>query len=58
MDRTLRQQGSCTSGTEVTLLKPYTDENYALSVPYSAKTASSFIPTATGDWFTEGKITL
>ena len=58
VDRTLRQQGSCTSGTEVTLLKPYTDENYALSVPYSAKTASSFIPTATGDWFTEGTITL
>lgn len=59
VDRTLRQQGSCTAGTEVALLKPYTDdENYALSVPYSAKTASSFIPTVTGDWFAEGKITL
>lgn len=53
-DRTLEQGGSCTSGVEVTLLKPYPDTNYVLSIPYSAKTASKFTPSSSGDWIAKG----
>ena len=48
------QTGSCTSGVEVTLPKPFSDSNYALTVPYSAKSATAFTPTATGDWIAIG----
>jgi len=54
-DRTQILTGSCTSGTEVTLQKPFANANYALSVPYSAKTATAFTPTQTGDWFAIGE---
>lgn len=53
-DRTLEQGGSCTSGTDVTFLKPFSDTNYVLTVPYSAKTATGFTPSATGDWIAKG----
>ena len=53
-DRMQIQTGSCTSGTEVTLPVPFADANYALTVPYSAKTASKFTPTQTGDWIAIG----
>ena len=55
---TCKQQGSCTSGTAVTFTKPYIDTNYALSVPYSAKTKTGFTPSATGDWIANGKVDL
>ena len=55
---TCKQQGSCTSGTAVTFTKPYMDTNYALSVPYSAKTKTGFTPSATGDWIANGKVDL
>ena len=55
---TCKQQGSCTSGTAVTFTKPYIDTNYALSVPYSAKTKTGFTPSATGDWIANGKVNL
>jgi hypothetical protein len=53
-DRTLEQGGSCTSGTDVTFLRPFSDTNYVLSVPYSAKTTTGFTPSATGDWIAKG----
>lgn len=53
-DRTLEQGGSCTSGTTVNLLKPFADTNYVLTVPYSAKTTTSFTPSASGDWIAKG----
>lgn len=55
---TCKQQGSCTSGTAITFTKPYIDTNYALSVPYSAKTKTGFTPSATGDWIANGKVNL
>ncbi|MBQ1988570.1 MAG: hypothetical protein II234_01535, partial [Clostridia bacterium] len=54
-NRDLEQQGSCTSGVEVTLPKPFADTNYILTVPYSAKSATAFTPTQTGDWYAKGK---
>ena len=54
-NRDLEQGGSCTSGVEVTLPKPFADTNYVLSVPYSAKSATAFTPTQTGDWIAKGK---
>lgn len=53
-DRMQIQTGSCTSGVEVTLPVTFADANYALTVPYSAKTASTFTPTQTGDWIAIG----
>lgn len=58
VDRTLRQQGSCTADEEVTLLKPYKDTNYVLNVPYASKTETGFIPTISGDWIANGKVYL
>ena len=54
-NRDLEQGGSCTSGVEVTFAKPFADTNYVLSVPYSAKSATAFTPTQTGDWIAKGK---
>ena len=54
-DRTLLLTGSCTSGVEVTLPTAFSNANYMLSVPYSAKTATKFTPTQTGDWFAIGE---
>lgn len=54
-NRDLEQGGSCTSGVEVTFARPFADTNYVLSVPYSAKSATAFTPTQTGDWITKGK---
>lgn len=56
-DLTLKQWGSCTSGSVVNLL-PYKDTNYAVTAPYSAKTASSFTASATGDYIAIGKVVL
>jgi hypothetical protein len=54
-DRTLEIGGSCTSGVEYNLPKSFTSAtDYVLSVPYSAKTASSFTPTASGDFIAKG----
>ena len=54
-DKTIEQGGSCTANVEVTFQQPFADRNYVLSVPYSNKTATSFIPTQTGDWIAKGK---
>ena len=54
-NRTQILTGSCTSGTEVVLSTPFVDSNYMLSVPYSAKSATAFTPTQTGDWFAIGE---
>lgn len=54
-NRTQWLTGSCTSGVEVTLSRPFSDANYMLSVPYSAKSATAFTPTQTGDWFAIGE---
>ena len=54
-DKTIEQGGTCTANVEVTLQQPFADTNYVLSVPYSSKTATSFIPTQTGDWIAKGK---
>lgn len=56
----VKQQGlAAETGVEVTLMKPYKDEDsYALSIPYTSKTASSFVPAADGDWFAKGKVVL
>ena len=53
-DRMLEQGGVCESGTTVNLLKPFADTNYILTVPYSAKTTTSFTPSATGDYIAKG----
>ena len=50
------QRGLCTSGTAVTFLKSYKDNNYALTVTYSAKTAGGFTPSQTGTWISAGYI--
>lgn len=54
-DKTIEQGGTCAANVEVTLQQPFADTNYVLSVPYSNKTATSFIPTQTGDWIAKGK---
>ena len=56
----VKQQGlEAKTGVEVTLLRPYKDaDSYALSIPYTNKTASSFVPAAGGDWFAKGKVVL
>lgn len=53
-NRRLEQGGSCVSGVEYTLPKPFADANYVLTIPYSSKTATSFIPSATGDFIAKG----
>ena len=54
-DRTLEIGGTCTSGVEYNLPRNFTSAtDYVLSVPYSAKTASSFTPTQTGDFIAKG----
>jgi hypothetical protein len=53
-NRRLEQGGSCESGVEYTLPKPFADANYILTIPYSSKTATSFIPSATGDFIAKG----
>ena len=50
------QWGACTSGTAVVLEKSYKDTNYTLSITYSAKTATGFTPSATGDYIAKGFI--
>lgn len=57
-DRTLEQGGTCESGVEYTLPKAFVDTNYILTVPYTSKTATSFIPSATGDFIAKGLGTL
>lgn len=54
-DRTLEVGGTCTSGVEYNLPRSFTSAtDYILSVPYSAKTASSFTPTVSGDFIAKG----
>lgn len=50
----IEQGGTCTSGTAVVFTKAYADTNYVLTVPYSAKSATGFTPSATGDWIAKG----
>ena len=50
----LEEYGTCTSGTAVTFQKPFRDANYALTVPYSAKSPTGFTPSQTGDWKAKG----
>ncbi len=57
-NRVLEQGGSCVANEHVNFLKPYTDENYVLSVPYSEKTKTGFTPTVSGDWISKGQIML
>lgn len=57
-DRTLEQGGTCTSGVEYTLLKPFSNTNYVLTIPYTSKTTTTFIPSATGDFIAKGTGTL
>ena len=57
-NQTIEQYGTCTSGTAVTFEKPFMDTNYALSVPYSAKTKTGFTPTQTGSWKAKGKVSI
>lgn len=52
----LVQGGSCTSGTAVTFQKDFADTNYILTVPYSAKSATGFTPSQTGDWLAIGYV--
>ena len=53
-DNTIEQGGICTSGTEVVLLKSYKDTNYILTIPYTAKTATTFTPSQSGNWIAKG----
>ena len=53
-NRRLEQGGTCESGVEYTLPKPFADTNYILTIPYSSKTETSFIPSATGDFIAKG----
>ena len=53
-DKTLEIGGTCESGVEYTLPKPFSDSNYILTIPYSSKTATTFIPSATGDFIAKG----
>ena len=57
-DYSMEQAGQCTASTAVTFSEPFKDANYILSVPYSAKTASGFTPTQTGDWLAIGRYSL
>ena len=54
----LEEYGTCTGTTPVTFTKPFRDENYALTVPYSAKTKTGFTPNVgsgvTRDWKAKG----
>lgn len=58
-DLTLKQQGSCTSGTAVQFAKSFRDDNYALSVPYTGtKSKTGFTPSfssGTYDYIAIGK---
>lgn len=54
-NRRLEQGGTCESGVEYTLPRPFADANYVLTIPYSSKTATSFIPSATGDFIAKGR---
>jgi hypothetical protein len=57
-DLSIEQQGTTTSGTTVTFSKPFMDTNYALSIPYSAKTVTGFTAAANGDYIAEGYTSL
>ena len=54
----LEQYGTCTETTPVTFEKPFRDTDYALNVPYSAKTKTGFTPNVgsgvTRDWKAKG----
>lgn len=52
------QTGACEANTPVTFLKPFADANYALSCPYSAKSATGFTPTTNCDFIAKGRIKL
>ena len=57
-DLSIEQQGTTTSGTTVTFPKAFIDTNYALSLPYSAKTVTGFTAAADGDYMAEGYTSL
>ena len=55
-DLSIEQQGTTTNGTAVTFPKAFMDTNYALSIPYSAKTKTGFTAAADGDYIAEGNV--
>ena len=57
-DLSIEQQGTTTSGTTVTFPKAFMDTNYALSIPYSAKTVTGFTAARDGDYIAEGYTSL
>ena len=57
-DLSIEQQGTTTSGTAVTFPKAFMDTNYALSIPYSAKTKTGFTAAADGDYIAEGNVSI
>ena len=57
-DLSIEQQGTTTSGTAVTFPKAFIDTNYALSLPYSAKTATGFTAASDGDYIAEGNVSI
>ena len=54
----LRQHGTCTANSAVSLPKAYINSNYFVSVPVSAKSTTGFTPTQDGDWIAEGYISI
>ena len=57
-DLSIEQQGTTTNGTTVTFPKAFIDTNYALSIPYSAKTKTGFTAAADGDYIAEGNVSI
>jgi hypothetical protein len=59
-NQTIEQYGTCTETTPVTFEKPFANTDYALSVPYSAKTTTGFTPDlasgVTRSWKAKGKV--
>ena len=53
-DGWIEQGGTCTSGTSVTLLQPYVDNNYTLTPTYSSKATGAFTPSQSGNWYACG----
>ena len=54
-DNTIEQGGACTSGVEVTFPKAFKNTNYVITVPYTSKTTTSFIPSQSGTYIAKGE---
>lgn len=54
-DNIIEQGGfGCTANTPVTFLKPFANTDYVLSIPYSSKSTTGFVPSVAGDWIAKG----